>query len=125
MKNCALILITLFVSLTSFSQQAELKLIGLTNDQDATKIVLLKASLTDASSYTLEKTTDASSRHLQTAIQNATVFDAAYLRLTAPNGNITTTKLTGVTLRDFEMVAGNGQTTERFSLHFQQEEAMH
>ena len=125
MKNCALILITLFISLTAFSQQAELKLIGLTNDQDATKIVLLKASTTDASSYTLEKRTDASSRHLQTAIQNATMFDAAYLRLTAPNGNITTTKLTRVTLRDFEMVGDSGQTTERFSLHFQKEETMH
>ena len=125
MKNCALILITLFVSLTSFSQQAELNLIGLTNDQDATKIILLKASPADASSYTLEKTADASSKHLQTAIQNATIFDSAYLTLTAPNGNITTTKLIRVTLRDFEMVADNGQTTERFSLHFQQEITMH
>lgn len=125
MKNCALILITLFIGVSSFSQKAELKLIGLTNDQVSTSIVLLKASQSNASSYILEKTNDASSIYLQTAIQNATVFDAAYLRQTASNGTITTTKLTGVTLSDFEMVTNNRQTTERFFLHFQQEDTMH
>ena len=110
---------------TAIAQKAELGIVGLDDDFKGTNMVLLSINQIDANSYAVVKIIDSASEKLSQASANSTLFNSAYLRQKLDNGDMITTRLNKVIIKNFVTLSSNDKPTESFTLQFEEEVATH
>ena len=117
------------MSFTAWSQQPTLNLLGLTENVNGTPTVrnlqLLEVTSENVNSYTVTLLDGPYIALIRQAVQEGKRFESFYLRKTQPNGSISTSKLSGVTLTHLESISKNDQQLQRFRLNFEKENKMH